>query len=108
MKIIEGDIEREMTEEELEVFEKNQRRYELQNKLDEESNVQGQLNDTDYKIIKTVEYVIVELLKKGSILLKGIELPYDITQLSENRDQLRSQINDIRKEIQQSEDENIE
>ena len=104
MKITDGGIEREMTQEELDMYNKNNKVYELQAKKDEESKIQSELDNTDYKIIKTVEYIIVELIKKGSILLKGIDLPYDIKELSANRDQLRIDIENIRKELKESED----
>ena len=59
------------------------RKVEQQKQL-EIAQLQKQLNDTDYKIIKCQEYS-----------LAGLELPYDIEQLHNERQALRDKINEL-------------
>ena len=51
------------------------------------SQLKKQLSDTDYKVIKCMEYQLVEK-----------ELPYDIAQLNIDRDTIRTQINELERE----------
>lgn len=59
------------------------RKVEQQKQL-EIAQLQKQLDDTDYKIIKCQEYS-----------LAGLELPYDIEQLHNERQALRDKINEL-------------
>ena len=59
------------------------RKVEQQKQL-EIPQLQKQLDDTDYKIIKCQEYS-----------LAGLELPYDIEQLHNERQALRDKINEL-------------
>lgn len=53
----------------------------LKAKIEEEESLKRQLNNTDYKIIKSYEYH-----------LAGLELPYDIEELHAEREAIREQI----------------
>lgn len=62
------------------------RKAEQQKQL-EIAQLQKQLDDTDYKIIKCQEYS-----------LAGLELPYDIEQLHNERQALRDKINELQEQ----------
>lgn len=62
------------------------RKAEQQKQL-EIAQLQKQLEDTDYKIIKCQEYS-----------LAGLELPYDIEQLHNERQALRDKINELQEQ----------
>ena len=51
---------------------------------DQIAGIQRQLEETDYRIIKCMEYS-----------LAGLELPYDIQQLHDQRQELRDKINEL-------------
>ena len=51
---------------------------------DQIAGIQRQLEQTDYRIIKCMEYS-----------LAGLELPYDIQQLHDQRQELRDKINEL-------------
>lgn len=57
-----------------------------ENAKEEITKLQEQLNDTDYKIVKCMEYQ-----------LAGIEIPYNIAELHEKRQKLRDKINELQK-----------
>ena len=57
---------------------------EIENKRAESSLLKQQLRDTDYKIIKSSEYQLV-----------GLESPYDLDVLHEERQTIRDRINTL-------------
>lgn len=76
------------------VFDENKYQEILNSKAEEEKQakikeLQSELNESDYKIIKCNEYK-----------LSGLELPYDIEELHTQRQALRDEIN----KLQESED----
>ncbi|MFQ9516714.1 MAG: hypothetical protein ACLRZ9_12945 [Eubacterium sp.] len=88
MKVIDGGIERDMTPEEEELFEKNQDILAKEERKDKIQQIKQELTDTDYKIIKSYEY-----------FLAGKEVPYDIEELHKERQKLRDEIGILESEI---------
>lgn len=80
-------VEKELTEEELAIIEKQNKIYELTSKI---KSLKDDLSETDYVIIKCQEYLLV-----------GKELPseYDISSYNEQRDAIRTQINELEAEL---------
>lgn len=80
-------VEPELTEEEIANIEKQNKIFELQLEI---QALKCELTQSDYVIIKCQEY-----------LLAGKELPseYDITSYNEQRDTIRSQINELEAEL---------
>ena len=88
MKVIDHGVERELTQEELNIVEHNQRMYDLQVKKDKIQQLKRKLSDTDYQVIKNYEY-----------FLANKELPYDIDAIHDNRQALRDEINRLEGEV---------
>lgn len=65
----------------------------LKVKIKEREDLKRQLDSTDYKIIKHTEYVTV-----------GIEPPYDIVALHQEREAIRDQIRALERQVPQKED----
>ena len=73
-----------------EILQRYQKEHRADNEIKEEQKIvelQSQLNETDYKIIKCNEYS-----------LAGLELPYDIETLHKERQAIRDKINQLQGE----------
>lgn len=88
MKIIDGGVEREMTQEEMTIYEHNQKMFAEQSRKDKINGLKQQLVDTDYKVIKSYEY-----------FLAGKDLPYDIDELHKERQTMRDEIETLESEV---------
>lgn len=89
MIIIEDGLERDATEEELEMIEEYENaEKELMQKNEELADLERILSESDYKIIKSYENSLI-----------GKELEYDIEQLHIERQNMRDKINEVKNEV---------
>lgn len=63
-------------------------RKEIAEKEQEIRNLEAALSNSDYKVIKCMEYQMLEM-----------EMPYDVNELNENRQAIRDQINALEENI---------
>lgn len=88
MKVIDGGIERDMTQEEFNIYEHNKKLLAERSKKDKINGLKQQLTNTDYKVIKSYEY-----------FLAGKDLPYDIDELHKERQTMRDEIESLESEV---------
>lgn len=93
MKILDGGIEREATEEEVAYINQSRLYNQLVAKKDRIAVLEQLLSESDYKIVKSQEYSLV-----------GLSSPYDIETLHKERQDIRDEVNVLQAEVAEIEE----
>lgn len=91
MRIMDMGKIREATKEEEQIIISNEKLIEERIRQDEINELKQKLADSDYKITKCQEYSLI-----------GLELPYDVLKLHEERQKIRDEINIKESEVSEN------
>lgn len=95
MRILDNNGYRDMTEEEINEYNKRNEEFAELTKAQAVEDMKQDLASSDYKITKSMEYFLVGLLQyQGQVSDLIKELPYDIVALHEERQSKRDEINE--------------